>query len=434
MYSVLTLVLLTIPHVPFTLASAGNVRIDELLLQQDQQRYIAAADNADSPHAPWSHKPWCTHSTFLRSVGQKYCVYTSNTTGPNGISLITTPKTAARAAPLLDEDPLSHFLTQTQAETLYYNPAPYEIVDIPGKDKGVVATRLIAKFETFMIDQASVFMDLHLEQSVGEKENLKLLKMGVERLRSKEVVRELSDRHKGADGQAQAEDEVEGELEEKVMMTNSFGTTIANVAMRGVFPVVSRINHACDPSAFVLFSTAGISIAVKAYRDIQPGEEISISYLTLGQPSPKRRAGLQTRWGFTCTCALCSLPTPQRMASDLRRAMISDGEEKAMALWAAGSIREAIALAEESVGLIGDEGLEPLLTDEFALLAKLHLVLGEREEAARYGARAVELLRGYGFLGVGEEERGDGDGDGRGEKWDLESLLDLLGTRRLYDN
>jgi SET domain-containing protein len=40
---------------------------------------------------------------------------------------------------------------------------------------------------------------------------------------------------------------------------------------------IKRINHACNPNSFVLFSRAGVSMAIKAYRDIEAGEEITIS-------------------------------------------------------------------------------------------------------------------------------------------------------------
>lgn len=47
-----------------------------------------------------------------------------------------------------------------------------------------------------------------------------------------------------------------------------------------------RINHACNPNSFVLFSRAGISMAIKAYRDIEEGEEISISCTYAYYPLP----------------------------------------------------------------------------------------------------------------------------------------------------
>lgn len=109
-------------------------------------------------------------------------------------------------------------------------------MDIEGKDKGVVATRRIEEHETFMVDQASVIMDLEMEKSVSDKEAKRLLKVAVEQLRFPEWVRDLSGRHEG-DGREDGEEE--GDWEEKVMMTNAFGTSLGEAQFRGLFPLVS---------------------------------------------------------------------------------------------------------------------------------------------------------------------------------------------------
>lgn len=162
------LVSLTATHVT---ASVGVLDIDDLL-QPDLNKNLFAPKQ-DQPHAPWSYAPYCTASTHLAHLGQQYCIYTSNTTGPHGLSLIFKPEDAARATQYLNDLPLASFLTQEQAETLYFNPSPWKVVDIPGKDKGVVATRKIEKYETFMIDQAAVVVDMEVEQAVPGKETSK---------------------------------------------------------------------------------------------------------------------------------------------------------------------------------------------------------------------------------------------------------------------
>ena len=150
-------------------ASVGVLDIDDLLQPDLNNKLFVPTE--DQPHAPWSYKPHCTTGTHLAHLGQKYCVYTSNVTGPHGLSLIFTPENAKKATKHLNDLPLASFLTQEEAETLYFNPAPWKVVDIPGKDKGVVATRKIHKFETFMIDQAAVVVDMDLEKAVDWREN-----------------------------------------------------------------------------------------------------------------------------------------------------------------------------------------------------------------------------------------------------------------------
>lgn len=272
--------LLVLAYLHLGLATLGTVNIDELLLSPEQQLLSSQAKRpaSKSPYAPWSHKPYCTNSS------PSYCVYTSNTTGTSGISIVTTPKLADEIATTLDEDTLSHFLTQEQAEYLYYNPPPYSIEEIPAKGKGVVATRTIKKFETFMVDQASIVVDLEAEEKLSSKDKGDMTRAAVERLRRPEAVRSLArgdaasiDVEMIANEEGSRDEKAkEQSWEEDIMRTNAFGTTVAGEGFSGLFPLVSvslnaskacqsisrrcrtsngdtplttnqRINHACNP-------------------------------------------------------------------------------------------------------------------------------------------------------------------------------------------
>lgn len=141
--------------------------------------------------------------------------------------------------------------------------------------------------------------------------------------------------------------------------------------------------------------------------------------ILLGHPSQTRHSLLH-RWGFTCTCPLCSLPAPEKQASDIRRTLIARLEPKIIELASAGQISQAIDLAMESVEMILDEGdLESLLTDEYAMLAMLWLEKGDREKAEMWGRKAWKLLGDLGYLGNGAEENE--------EKFSLEVLLEGIG-------
>ncbi|KAJ4364044.1 hypothetical protein N0V83_009499 [Neocucurbitaria cava] len=383
-------------------ASVGVIDIDELL-QPNLAQPLLTPDPQHRPHAPWSHKPHCTTSTRLATLGQRYCVYTANTTGPHGISFVFTPSSARLATKYLDDNPLDSFLTRDEAENLFLGDGPpWKIIDVPGKDKGVVATRKIKQYETFMMDQAAVVVDMDAEKALSAEENQKLLKVAVDRLLVPAMIRDMSGKHNRLEEDARKkkadheDDEEEGKLEEDIMKTNAYGGTVADVSSRALYPLISqRINHACNPNSFVLFSRAGVSMAIKAYRDIQPGEEITVSYLLLGQPFTERQH-LIKRWGFACTCDLCSLPDKERQASDLRRTMIARAEEKIVELANKGEIHEAIRLAEESVEMIREE-------DSYVMLAMLYREIAHRTKAEEYGQKALELLGNLGFLGVGEE-------------------------------
>jgi hypothetical protein len=170
-------------------------------------------------------------------MGRKYCVYTSNLTGSTGISFIMSPASAAAALPLLSSDnPLDNFLTRSQAN-LSTSP-PYKVVDFERKGKGLIATRAIAKFETVMVDQASVVVELDMEKMVGKEVARGLLKRAVERLRVPKAVLGLSVEHaKGTE--ADAERGEQGKREEDVLLTNGFGSRVGDTDCRALFPLIS---------------------------------------------------------------------------------------------------------------------------------------------------------------------------------------------------
>lgn len=227
-----TCLLLIIAFVQWVRASVGVVDIHDLLGQGSEQ-YLSPEDPGykENPNpAPWTHTPKCTHSTSFKSLGTKYCVYTNQDAFINGISILSTPKTAQSALEFLGEEPLSYFFPPDQVDEWFNTPRPWKIVDVPGKDKGVVATRKIKKHETFMVDQANVIMDLEMEKSVSSKENSKLLKTAIDQLRHPNWVRQLSSKHDGGMSDA---------IDEDIMMTNAFGTQLGDVDFRGLFPLVS---------------------------------------------------------------------------------------------------------------------------------------------------------------------------------------------------
>jgi hypothetical protein len=121
----------------------------------------------------------------------------------------------------------------------------------------------------------------------------------------------------------------------------------------------------------------------------------------LSLPSAQRISRLH-KWGFECTCALCALPRLEKKTSDIRRSMISSISSRIPGLAAKGDLDGAIALAEESVQLLEEEGLEMLLADEWATLALLWAAKGERVKAEGFARKGWELLGKLGHREQGE--------------------------------
>lgn len=71
----------------------------------------------------------------------------------------------------------------------------------------------------------------------------------------------------------------------------------------GVYPLTSMINHSCYPNCAMIFD--GSTITVRCIRPIQPGEEVTVSYLDVCLPWEKRQDELARRYFFQCQCSLC---------------------------------------------------------------------------------------------------------------------------------
>lgn len=85
-----------------------------------------------------------------------------------------------------------------------------------------------------------------------------------------------------------------------------------------IFPIASRINHACIQNAQNTWNEALQRLTIHAVRDIEKGEEITICYLRERVNRGARRRALQKSFSFSCTCQICFLPAPRRESSDKR--------------------------------------------------------------------------------------------------------------------
>ena len=91
-----------------------------------------------------------------------------------------------------------------------------------------------------------------------------------------------------------------------ILKTNSFPLDpIHTPDDIGIFLQIARINHHCTPNSVWDWNARIGKMTVHAVRNISEGEEITVPYLNL-MPYQKRRAELQTKFGFDCHCSHCS--------------------------------------------------------------------------------------------------------------------------------
>ncbi|KAM0273575.1 hypothetical protein ACHAQH_008238 [Verticillium albo-atrum] len=176
-----------------------------------------------------------------------------------------------------------------------------------------------------------------------------------------------------------------------IVTTNTCGVFLGdNVAHIGLFPEVSRLNHACRPNAFFRFSQRTLTMQVVAYRDIRPGEEITINYAPLGMPHNIRKKYLFDNYGFHCRCSLCQAPPEVRSAADARRMRIVEVRADMRKAHDKGKLADAIKYAEELLGLSEAEGLTPLLHEYHEILASIYLEQLDIPNARKYGQLTLD--------------------------------------------
>ncbi|KAJ7153426.1 hypothetical protein C8R43DRAFT_885598 [Mycena crocata] len=76
----------------------------------------------------------------------------------------------------------------------------------------------------------------------------------------------------------------------------------------GLYTLHAHLNHACAPNVSVrhLDQRRALSrITVKALADIEPGQELLITYVNPATAYAERRSALEA-WGFVCQCARCA--------------------------------------------------------------------------------------------------------------------------------
>ncbi|KAK4162365.1 SET domain-containing protein 5 [Cladorrhinum sp. PSN259] len=327
-------------------------------------------------HSPWSFPPQCEASSSADIP--YYCLYSNSHQNHLGFSLITTPEVAAEAVSILNSA-----LPANQVS----DPS-YKVVDIPGKGKGVVATRKIKKHEEIMVDYAALVVDVGFTVGVEVWRGYKMMHLAVD---------QLSERGKGdlmglVRTNPQARDEVED-----VLRTNAFSTELGGRTHMAIYTVVSRINHGCMPNAYTRFMQENLQVSVGAAKDIEKGEEITISYLVMGKTSDERKKALK-QWGFQCTCDLCTASPAKIKASDARRRQIDELREHAVGAFQANKPYQALRLTRQVLNLLPAEELFTFYSEQYENMARIFYVLGDKKNAELYARKSLEVLAEQGYL------------------------------------
>ncbi|OTA68672.1 SET domain-containing protein [Hypoxylon sp. EC38] len=323
--------------------------------------------------SPWTHPPKCLRAE--KPPATRYCVFTNSQHGNGGVSMITTPETAANSIDILNDTGYTHtksFINNSVGPV-------YEVIDIPGKGKGVVATRQINRAEPIIADWAALVVDLNFPTSVKRAQGYQLLHVAVDQLSDPDRVLLLA-----------RNNVFSADIVEDVLRTNAFSFTVAGETHMALYPQVARVNHACRPNAFIRFTPSSLAVSIVALKDIEPGEEITLTYVPMGKTREERRAGL-LKWGFISSKA-------EVAASDYRREKIKQLRQEVMEAVEAWDGTRAVKLTHEILELMRAEDLAPLYASQYEILARLYWKARDTRTGTKYAQMSIDTLVDLGYL------------------------------------
>ncbi|KAJ7075835.1 hypothetical protein B0H15DRAFT_791339 [Mycena belliarum] len=233
-----------------------------------------------------------------------------------------------------------------QSPSLY----PFVVADLPGRGKGLVATRDIAQGE-LVLREPPLFL---VPPSISEEPApliWRLLQM-VSAPADREAFLNLSYVHfpEVLDPAAYPE-----EVALAIFQTNAVkaGDGV------GIFPRMARINHGCSSAFNVVYTwrEREHALFVHALKNIRKGQELLTTYTDTKRSRQERRSFLWQQYGFECACAVCSLHAAALQASDERLTRISR-HYTYLATWGHGKINgvEAISTINKIWELEDEEG------------------------------------------------------------------------------
>ena len=257
-----------------------------------------------------------------------------------------------------------------------HDSRPYTLKSIPGKGRGLVASRNITPGE-LIINEPALFTTESLQNAETIEKDLGAIVKAL----PKEGQRAFLSLHNNFPGPSPFSN---------IIRSNGYPLGPSS-DIGGIFVETARINHSCRPNAQHAWNDKLRRMMVHAVREISEGEELTLSYI-VGGPSTERKSNLKSFFSFDCHCELCGLPEAELANSDdrLRRAQQLDeaiGDAKVVRQTPERALEDCYALLQiYQEERISDLRLPRLYYDAFQICA-MH---GDRARASMFASRARE--------------------------------------------
>ncbi|KAI0850343.1 SET domain-containing protein [Daldinia vernicosa] len=309
--------------------------------------------NLSGVNLDWEGPEHCVNET---------CIFSNEHIG-DGIVLVTSEVNAKIA---------SNFpvMVNNGATTL-----PFHVAEVPGKGVGIVADRKIRKGETILIRSPTMMVQTapHVGMESGTRDVLYDIAVRKLPTRGRELL------------MGQMGEDVYDKIETNCFQMYIDGASDSGSHL-GCYPEISRFNHDCRPN--IHYRISNMTHITVAARNIEPGQELSISYIELMLSREERRSRLR-KWGFECACSHCSMSNEEVATSDARLQRIEELET------ALENFNQTIVTADtgaQLADLYEKERLDVYLGRVYTRAALNFALFGEEEKAQKYALAAIEAL------------------------------------------
>jgi hypothetical protein len=221
---------------------------------------------------------------------------------------------------------------------------PYAIRVIAGKGKGVIATMKINK-GTRIMSEVPIFTVPRNNPDIDDVERIVIKEVEALDTDRQRAFLDLTNVHGHAHSQSL------GIARTNVLPLGS------NDPSGGLFLEASRINHSCRHNAQNTWNKTIGRLTIHALRDIEEGQEITISYLASTSEYTERQRFLKEKFKFDCHCQLCSLPPVRRKESDDRLNKLQAIDGLIGNFFWDGDLETALHLLHTMFDLFKEEGI-----------------------------------------------------------------------------
>ncbi|KAG6020368.1 hypothetical protein E4U19_006416, partial [Claviceps sp. Clav32 group G5] len=175
--------------------------------------------------------------------------------------------------------------------------AMYAVRNVPGKGKGLVATRDIPEGARILSERPLIQVSFQ----TSDEHRKRIISLQVKHLNKeqRDIFLSFPNRFPHSDSATRYSG---------IFRTSCIQAAVGPQGSFAIFPHACRINHDCDENAIKEWNPDTKQLTVHAMRDIEEGDEITVTYVLFSSDHEARQIMLRRDYHFTCLCRACSLP------------------------------------------------------------------------------------------------------------------------------